>query len=1173
VPGAVASFSLEGVVVSQGAHLIGNRKNAASGQTVRNKPLSVRTAVAVLVGLTAAAIGVVPRLDVPTARASEVTASANNLRNGWDPNEPGLSPSVVAGGSFGELFSTPVNGQVYAQPIVAGSTVIVATENDWVYGLDAVTGAVKWSLSLGAPWPASSENCFDLAPNVGVTGTPVYDASTGTVYMVAKVVPPGNPSSQPAFYMHALNAQTGAELPGWPVQIQGAPVNDPTRPFNPFTEIERPALLELGGSVYAAFGSLCDITPYDGYVVGVNTSTRASTMWTDEAGVTDNMAGIWMSGGGLMSDGPGRIFFASGNGVSPAPGPGPAPPPELAESVVRLGVQSGGSLTANDFFSPANAPTLDAGDVDLGSGAPVGLPFGSSTFPDLLVQAGKDGRVFLLNRDSLGGREQGSGGTDAVVSQAGPFTAQFGHPAAFGDTTTVTASNSGTANDFVYYLGRNDFLRALRFGLNSSGTPVLTDVANTATSFGYSSGSPVVTSNGTDPASAVVWEIYSSGATGSGGTLEAFDAVPASTCTASSPCTMNEIWSAPIGTASKFAIPATDSGRVYVGTRDGTVLGFGSPNTAPLSGASPANFGQVAVGSTSAAQNITVTASTAVTVNGVTATSTSGPDPFSTGSVTVNGSPATLPASLNPGDTMTVPVTFAPTTPGGATGSLAFATDSANFPTVNVSLSGDGTQTGLYAKPASVSFGTVTDGTSQSVSVNVINGGTTGETVSSTGPPSAPFSVTGLPSGTIAPGASAAVTVTYKPTAAENDTSSFTINDADGTSLTVALSGTGATAVSQLSPSPTTITFGSVALGQQASQTIDLTNTGNLTATVSGTNIPTLPFGAPNAVATGLPVNPGYDLKIPITFSPTSVGQVTSAYKRNWADVLGKHSVTVSVSGTGTAPSSGIAVPPPGGGWTLNGSAQMSGTSLSLTPLTTNAAGSAVYAVPEPSNGLQASFTAQLGGGTGGDGMTLALLNASKAKTTSLGGNGAQLGFGGLKGIAVTLDTEQDGSYPSANFVGIATGASNGQLVFAATSSNVPNLRNGPVQVGVAVSGQQVTVTVNGNSVLSSTLPAGTVPPSVLLAFTGATSSLTDNHMTTSATFTAGGNPLPPPGGGWSYNGTAVIPHTDTVLTQPTANQTGSVVYPTRSPPTGCRLCSTRSYIAVRAGTGLLSRC
>src|SRR5713226_7677159 len=249
VPGAVASFSLEGVVVSQGAHLIGNRKNAASGQTVRNKPLSVRTAVAVLVGLTAAAIGVVPRLDVPTARASEVTASANNLRNGWDPNEPGLSPSVVAGGSFGELFSTPVNGQVYAQPIVAGSTVIVATENDWVYGLDAVTGAVKWSLSLGAPWPASSENCFDLAPNVGVTGTPVYDASTGTVYMVAKVVPPGNPSSQPAFYMHALNAQTGAELPGWPVQIQGAPVNDPTRPFTPFTEIERPALLELGGSV------------------------------------------------------------------------------------------------------------------------------------------------------------------------------------------------------------------------------------------------------------------------------------------------------------------------------------------------------------------------------------------------------------------------------------------------------------------------------------------------------------------------------------------------------------------------------------------------------------------------------------------------------------------------------------------------------------------------------------------------------------------------------------------------------------------------------------------------------------------------------------------------------------------------------------------------------------
>jgi hypothetical protein len=1106
--------------------------------------LPLLATAALLLGIVGAVNGTLPRVPVAGARADEVTASQNDLRTGWDTNEPGLSPSVVSGGSFGELFSTHLSGQIYAQPVIAGSTVIAATENDWVYGLDAATGAVKWSLSLGSPWPASSENCTDLAPNVGVTSTPVYDPSTGIVYLVAEVVPNGNSPYQPAFYLHALSAQTGAEQPGWPVQIQGAPVNDPGRPFNAFTSLQRPALLEMGGSVYAAFGSHCDFTPYVGYVAGVNISTQAVTLWSDESGITDNMAGIWQSGGGLMSDEAGRIFFTSGNGVSPAPGPGSAPPPELAESVVRLGVQSGGSLVAKDFFSPANAPTLDAHDTDFGSGGPVGLPYGTSTLPDLMVQIGKDGRVFLLNRDNLGGREQGPGGTDGVVSKSGPYVGQWGHPAAFGDTPTVTAGNAAAANDFVYYVGKNDLLRALKFGLNGSGIPVFTDVANSAGTFGYTSGSPVVTSNGTDPASAVLWEVYAGGDTGAGGTLEAFDAVPSSSCTGTSPCTLTEIWSAPIGNASKFTIPATDSGRVYVGTRDGNVYGFGSPDSAPLGGASPLNFGQVAVG-TSATHDVAVTASTSVTVNSVTATSTSGADPFGTGPVTVNGHAATLPATLGRGDTMTVPVSFAPSSPGGATGSLAFATNSANFPTVNVSLSGDGTQTGLYATPGSLSFGTVTDGTSLSATVGITNGGTTSETVSSVTPPSAPFSAAGLPSAPIAPGASIQVTVTYRPTAAQNDSSSFTINDSDGTSVTVNLTGTGAAAVSRLSPSPASISFGSVALGQQASQTIDISNTGNLTATVKSTSIPTVPFGAPAPVAAGLPVNPGYDLKIPITFSPTSPGQVASTYTLTWTDAAGTHTLRVPVSGKGKNPASGIAVPPPGGGWTLNGSAQMSGTSLGLTTLTAYSAGSAVYAVPEPSNALHASFTAQIGGGTNGDGMTFALLDATKASTASLGTSGPMLGFGGLPGIAVALNTHKVSGYPSANFVGIATGASNGRLTFAATSSQVPNLRNGPVSVGVAVSGQQVTVSVNGTTVLSPTLPAGTVPASVLPAFTGSNGSLTDNHAVTKATITAGGNPVPPPGGGWSYNGTATMSRSDSVLTKAVTNEAGSAVYPT----------------------------
>ena len=348
----------------------------------------IRVLLAVLLAavMAGAGTGALPGGPVPSARADETTASQDLLRTGWDQSEPGLSPGTVGGTGFGQLFSTAVNGQVYAQPLVVGQSVIVATENNWVYSLNAVTGAVNWSVPLGPDWPSSALGCGDLTPNIGVTGSPVYDPSTGTLYLVA-VVNDGPNVDQPHIDTFALNASTGAVQ--WKVPIQGSPSNDPSRPFNPLTERERPGLLLMNGSVYMAFGSYCDYSPYVGYVAGVNTSTKALTMWSDEAGVTDDQAGIWQGGDGLMSDGFGRIFVSTGNGVSPAPGAGTSPPAQLGDSVVRLGVTGDGTLAAQDYFSPANAPTLDANDQDLGSGGPVGLPFGTSTYPHLLVQAGK----------------------------------------------------------------------------------------------------------------------------------------------------------------------------------------------------------------------------------------------------------------------------------------------------------------------------------------------------------------------------------------------------------------------------------------------------------------------------------------------------------------------------------------------------------------------------------------------------------------------------------------------------------------------------------------------------------------------------------------------------------------------------------------------------------------
>lgn len=503
------------------------------------------------------------------AQAVDPTVSLNNKRTGWDANEPNLSHAQVSSSAFGQRWSTAVSGAVLAQPLVTGTNVIAATENNDVYGLDPATGKANWTRQLGPAWPTSAVSCNDPAAHTGITATPVYDSSSNTVYLTSKAND-GPDVDHPHWYLHALNASTGAERSGWPVTIQGTPTNSPGHPFNAKTANGRPGLLLMNGSVYAAFASYCDTGPYVGQVVGVNVSTRKLTLWSTEAGSDTMEAGIWQSGGGLVSDGTGRIFVATGNGAgtgaSPSPGPGNRPPGHLGESVIRLGVNSDGSLSAKDFFSPTNNRTMDSNDTDLGSGGPTALPsgFGTATHPHLLVEVGKDGRVFLLDRDNLGGMGQGPNGTDNPVSMAGPFEGVWGHPAVFGGGGGyVYTVSTDTGN------GRSP-MRALKYGLNGSGVPTLTSIGTSNEGFGYGSGSPVVTSNGTNPGSALVWAVWSgSGAGGVGGELRVYDAVPVNGV-------MHLRRSFPIGTAAKFVVPATDSGRVFVGTRDGHIVAFGS---------------------------------------------------------------------------------------------------------------------------------------------------------------------------------------------------------------------------------------------------------------------------------------------------------------------------------------------------------------------------------------------------------------------------------------------------------------------------------------------------------------------------------------------------------------------------------------------------------------------
>ncbi|WP_194904336.1 choice-of-anchor D domain-containing protein [Catenulispora rubra] len=802
------------------------------------------------------------------AHADDTTVSGNTLRTGWDQNEPGLEPSSVSAPDFGQLFSTAVDGQVYAQPIVVSGTVITATENNWIYGLNAATGAIVWSRSVGAAWPASAIGCGDLVPNIGITGTPVYDPASNAVYFIAKVND-GPTANNPRFYLHSVNPATGVERPGWPVTVQGTPTNSPGHPFNTKTAAQRPGLLLLDGVVYAGFGSHCDYGPYVGYVAGFSTTTpKMTTLWSTESGSSSGGAGNWQSGGGLVSDGPGRIILSTGNGVSPPPGPGTSPPGHLAESVVRLQVNGDGSLTARDFFSPSNNAQLDRNDTDLGSGGPMALPagFGTPAHPHLLVQTGKDGRVYLLDRDNLGGTAQGPGGGDASVGPpAGPYRGVWGHPAFWGGD-----------GGYVYEVENAAFLRAFKYGVNGNGLPVLSSAGTSASTFGYTSGSPVVTSTGDTSGSALVWVVYSDGSKGTNGQLRAYDAVPVNG-------QLNLRYSVPIGTASKFAVPATDGNRVYVGTRDGHVHGFGRPTTSSLTG-SPTDFGNVAVGTTANA-TVTVTATRTVTISAITTSA-----PFGV-------TPPALPVTLAKGQTLSVPVKFTPTAAGGADDTLQIVTDGGAVP---LNLHGNGTQPGLGATPSTLSFDTVPTGATKTLSVSIANTGTSAVTITGSTVPTAPFTATGLPANgsTLAAGASVSVTVTYAPTAAGDQTGTLVVASNAG-SVSVPLTGTSVVGASHLTITPQPVAFGSVTVGQTATQVFDIANTGNIPLTITKAAPPVGLFNTTSPISEGQQLAPGDIIEQSVTFSPTAVGAQSATYLITGDD--GQGAIAVPLTGTGTA--------------------------------------------------------------------------------------------------------------------------------------------------------------------------------------------------------------------------------------------------------------------------------
>lgn len=835
-------------------------------------------------------------LSAGSALAAGITNSGSDLRDGWYGDQPKLAPDLVGGSTFGKLWSADVDGQVYAQPLVHDGHVVVATQRNQVVSLDAETGNRSWARTLphGTPWNPRDLGCSDLLPDIGVTATPVIDPATNTIYLTHKTYASGGTSGPAQWWMDALDAGTGLERPGFPVQIQGSADNAPGVTFNPTVELQRPGLLLLDGVVYAAFGGHCDYGWYQGWVFGVSTAGAIKARWSAS---TSWGAGIWQSGSGLMSDGPGRIFVATGNGGSPPVGhAGGDPLGSYGESVVRLAVQSDGKLRAQDFFAPYDAAQLDNWDADFASGGVTALRdgvFGTPEYPHLAVAVGKSGYVYVLNRDRLGGIGMTATGDDDVVSRVGPYGGVWARPAIWpGDGGWLMIPTS-TSDAEEAASGASGYLKMYQYS-QVGGKPTMVARAKSTDPWGFSSGSAVITSDGLTSGSALGWAIHSTGGSGEGAELRAYDAVPVND-------KLRLRFSYPIGTATKFAMPGVGSGRIYVGTRDGKVLGFGAPVNAALRGPST-TFARTTIGQ-SITKSVMLTPSVELTINSVSSTTLSFDAAF-----------ADLSKPLKAGDPVPVAVTFRPTATGAAGGALHVVTSAGTF---DFGLNGTGQANGpmLVASPPALSFGGIVAGASPLVRTATFgNEGSEELTVESVELPQGPFTVSGVPDvgATIPSGGHQDLAVRFAPQVPGAYVDEITLHTTGGIK-TIGLSGTaGQGGHVEIRPAGG-LAFGAVPVGQTVVGELTLANTGDTAFRITKSKPPVSDaFVALDALDEGTTLQPAEQRTLRIAFTPRATGAAASTWIVNGTDDSGAHDIALTgegaVSETGGG---GLPAPPP----------------------------------------------------------------------------------------------------------------------------------------------------------------------------------------------------------------------------------------------------------------------
>lgn len=508
-----------------------------------------------------------------------LTYHNDNARTGQNLQETVLTPRNVNAASFGKLFSLYVDGYVYAQPLYVANVPVggqlrnvlyVATEHNSVYAFDTDNPGAGplWHVSFidpangittvpyqdtasppgyTGPGPVLPGGCTDLTPEIGITGTPVIDAATNTLFVVAKTKEVTGTSVAYEHRLHALDIATGAARPGSGQALQ-ASVPGTTAPndgngrvlFQSLRQNQRAALLLQDNVITIAFSSHCVIRPYQGWVLSYDSrSLNQLGAFNVSPNDAKGKGGIWHSGGGPAADAAGNIFLMTGDGPFNAAMGGDS----YSNTVLKL---VNGSLTVADYFTPFNQQELENSNADMSAGGPLLLPDQPGS-PPLMLSLGKQGVAYLLNRDNLGRYQPGSDSQilqSFVWGQCGTGRCLvFGTPAYF--------------DNKLYMAAVRDRLRVYSV---TNGRVSLTPVQS-PNSFPWPGASPVVSANGSN--NGIVWTLQTNGS-GQPAVLNAYSAQDVSVQLYDS--NQNAARDNP-GPAVKFTVPTVANGRVYVGSQ------------------------------------------------------------------------------------------------------------------------------------------------------------------------------------------------------------------------------------------------------------------------------------------------------------------------------------------------------------------------------------------------------------------------------------------------------------------------------------------------------------------------------------------------------------------------------------------------------------------------------